>query len=179
MKHTEVTLLKHPKVRTIIDPKTVICICGKRVRLDRNYDPDLLTVISETSRKRKLCIGLNDEKVKLYLHRVDFVTTFGDTLRSRAKWINDSTTFCVKSTECSTYIDEISEVCRQCLDLKKSKVFLNAIDKPIPKEKNRKYTPLILYKNSPFYQYCKNANVMELLGYFNNPEDCTPKFGIN
>ncbi|CAB5356981.1 unnamed protein product [Rhizophagus irregularis] len=210
MKHTEVTLSKHPKVRTIIDPKTVICICGKRVHLDRNYDPDLLnrhvknkictsdngnsqitqfflTQSLETSRKRKLCIGLNDEKVKLYLHRVGFVTTFGDlnkkendqlldTLRSRAKWINDSTTFCVRSTECSTYIDEISEVCRQCLDLKKSKVFLNAIDKPIPKEKNRKYTPLILYKNSPFYQYCKNANVMELLGYFNDPEDCTPKF---
>ena len=42
MKHTEVTLSKHPKVRTIIDPKTVICVCGKRVRLDRNYDPDLL-----------------------------------------------------------------------------------------------------------------------------------------
>ncbi|CAB4490871.1 unnamed protein product [Rhizophagus irregularis] len=100
MKHTEVTLSKHPKVRTIIDPKTVICICGKRVRLDRNYDPDLLnrhvknkictsdngnfqitqfflTQSSETSRKRKLCIGLNDEKVKLYLHRVGFVITFG------------------------------------------------------------------------------------------------------
>jgi hypothetical protein len=42
MKHTELTLLKHPKVRSIIDPKTVICVCGKRVRLDRNFDPDLL-----------------------------------------------------------------------------------------------------------------------------------------
>ena len=42
MKHTEITLSKHPKVRKIIDPKTVICVCGKRVRLDRNYDPDLL-----------------------------------------------------------------------------------------------------------------------------------------
>jgi hypothetical protein len=47
-----------------------------------------------------------------------------DTLRSQAKWINDSTTFCVRSTECSTYVDGISEVCRQCLDLKKLKVFL-------------------------------------------------------
>ena len=47
-----------------------------------------------------------------------------DTLRSRAKWINDSTTFCVRSTGCSTYVDGINEVCRQCLDLKKSKVFL-------------------------------------------------------
>jgi hypothetical protein len=42
MKHTEITLSKHPKVRKVIDPKTVICICGKKVRLDRNYDPDLL-----------------------------------------------------------------------------------------------------------------------------------------
>ncbi|CAB4491852.1 unnamed protein product [Rhizophagus irregularis] len=235
MKHTEATLSKHPKVRKIIDPKTVICICGKKVRLDRNYDPDLLdryvkkkicksndgnaqitqffsTQDSETSNtKRKLCVGLNDEKVKLYLRRIGFVTTFGgapppeivarelfgdkikssfhwndlnkkendqllDTLRSQAKWINDSTTFCVRSTECSTYVDGIGEVCKQCLNLKKLKVFLNAIDKPIPKEKNQKYTPLILYKNSPFYQYCKNANVMELLGYFNDPEDCTPKF---
>ena len=182
MKHTEETLSKHPKVRKIIDPKTVVCICGKKVRLDRNYDPDLLdrhvkkkicksndgisqitqffsTQNSETSKKRKLCIGLNDEKVKLYLRRVGFVTTFGDapppeivarelfgdkiklsfhwkslnkkendqlldTLRSRAKWINDSTAFCVRSTECSTYVDGVDEVCRQCLDLKKSKVFL-------------------------------------------------------
>jgi hypothetical protein len=46
----------------------------------------------------------------------------------------------------------------------------------MPKEKNKKYTPLFLYKNSPFYQYCKNANVMKLLEYFNDPEDCTPKF---
>ncbi|CAB4419112.1 unnamed protein product [Rhizophagus irregularis] len=235
MKHTEITLSKHPKVRKIIDPKTVICICGKKVRLDRNYDPDLLdrhvknkickssdgnsqitqffsTQNSETSNtKRKLCVGLNDEKVKLYLRRIGFVTTFGgapppeivarelfgdkikssfhwndlnkkendqllDTLRSQAKWINDSTTFCVRSTECSTYVDGIGEICRQCLNLKKLKVFMNAIDKPIPKEKNQKYTPLILYKNSPFYQYCKNANVMELLRYFNDPEDCTPKF---
>ncbi|CAB5393436.1 unnamed protein product [Rhizophagus irregularis] len=222
MKHTEVTLSKHLKVRTIIDPKTVICICGKKIRLDRNYDPNLLdrhiknkicksndgnsqitqffsTQNLEVSKKRKLCSGLSDEKVKLYLRRVGFVTTFGgapppeivarelfgnkikssfhwkdlnkkendqllDTLRSQAKWINDSTTFCVRSTKCLTYIDGINEVCRQCLDLKKSKVFLNAIDKPIPKEKNRKYTPLILYKNFPFYQYCKNANVIELLG---------------
>ena len=182
MRHTEETLSKHPKVRKIIDSKTVICICGKKIRLDRNYDPDLLerhikkklcksndgnsqitqffsTQNSETSKKRKLCIGLNDEKVKLYLRRVGFMTTFGgapppetvarelfcdkikssfhwkslnkkesdqllDTLRSRAKWINDSTTFCVRSTECLTYIDGINEICRQCLDLKKSKVFL-------------------------------------------------------
>ncbi|CAG8722407.1 9807_t:CDS:2, partial [Funneliformis mosseae] len=61
------------------------------------------------------------------------------TLRLRAKWINNSATFCVRSTECSTYIDGIN-------------------------------------KNSPFYQYCKNANIMELLEYFNDPEDCTPKF---
>ena len=100
MKHTEVTLSKHPKVRKVIDPKTVIYICGKKVRLDRNYDPDLLDrhvkkkicksndgnsqitqffseQNSEASKKRKLCIGLNDEKVKLYLRRVGFVTTFG------------------------------------------------------------------------------------------------------
>jgi hypothetical protein len=159
-----------------------ICVCGKSVRLDRNYDPDLLnrhvknkicksnddnsritqffsTENSETSKKRKLCIGLNDEKVKLYLRRVGFMATFGgapppeivarelfgnkikssfhwkdlnkeenhqllDTLRSQAKWINDSTTYCVRSTECSTYVDGISEVCKQCLDLKKSKIFL-------------------------------------------------------
>ncbi|CAB5356446.1 unnamed protein product [Rhizophagus irregularis] len=207
MKHTEVTLSKHPKVRTIIDPKTVICICGKRVRLDRNYDPDLLnrhvknkictsdngnsqitqfflTQSSETSRKRKLCIGLNDEKVKLYLHRVDFHRNAillpldsSYTLRSRAKWINDSTTFVLEVLNIQHILTKLVKfVDNACLDLKKSKVFLNAIDKPIPKEKNRKYTPLILYKNSPFYQYCKNANVMELLGYFNDPEDCTPKF---
>ena len=100
MKHTEVTLSKYPKVRSIIDPKTVICVCGKRVRLDRNYDPDLLdrhvknkicksndrnsqitqffsNQNSETLKKRKLCIGLNDEKVRLYLRRVGFITTFG------------------------------------------------------------------------------------------------------
>ncbi|CAI2190635.1 18400_t:CDS:2, partial [Funneliformis geosporum] len=127
---------------------------------------------------------LNDEKVKLYLRRVGFVITFGgapppdiendqllDILRSQAKWINDSTTFCVRSTECSTYVDGINKVCRQCHDLRKSK---NAIDKPMPKEKNKKYTSLVLYKNSPFYQYCKNANVMELLEYFNDPEDLPP-----
>ncbi|CAB5208548.1 unnamed protein product [Rhizophagus irregularis] len=74
------------------------------------------------------------------------------------------------------YIEGINQVCKQCLYLKISKVFLNTIDKPIPKKKNRKHTPLILYNNSPFYQYCKNANVIELLGYFNDPEDCTPKF---
>src|ERR1043165_5784481 len=102
MKHIEKTLLKHPKVRKVIDPKTVVYICGKKIRLDRNYDPDLLdrhvkknicksndgnskitqffsTENSEISKKRKLCIGLNDEKVKLYLRRVDFVTTFGGT----------------------------------------------------------------------------------------------------
>ncbi|CAB5370839.1 unnamed protein product [Rhizophagus irregularis] len=62
MKHTELTLSKHPQVRSIIDPKTVICVCGKRFR---NF------------KKRKLCIGLNDEKVKLYLRRVGFITTFG------------------------------------------------------------------------------------------------------
>ncbi|CAI2190875.1 17376_t:CDS:2, partial [Funneliformis geosporum] len=202
-------LSKHPKVRKIIDPKTVICICDKKIHLDRNYDPDLLdryvknkicksndgntqitqffsTQNSDISKKRKLCTRLNDEKVKLYLRRVGFVITFGgapppdiendqllDILRSQAKWINDSTTFCVRSTECSTYVDGINKVCRQCHDLRKSK---NAIDKPMPKEKNKKYTSLVLYKNSPFYQYCKNANVMELLEYFNDPEDCTPKF---
>ncbi|RIB05228.1 hypothetical protein C2G38_2047769 [Gigaspora rosea] len=95
----EETLSEHPKVRKIIDAKTVICICGKQIRLDRNYDPDLLDVMLK-----------------------------------------------------------------------------NAINKPIPEEKNQKYTPMVLYKNSPFYQYCKNANIMELLGYFNDPEDCTPKF---
>ena len=42
MKHTEITLSKYSKVRKIIDPKTVICVCSKRVRLNRNYDPDLL-----------------------------------------------------------------------------------------------------------------------------------------
>ena len=51
MKHTETTLSKHPKVRKIIDPKTVICVCGKRVRLDRNYDPDLL----DRHVKNKIC----------------------------------------------------------------------------------------------------------------------------
>ncbi|CAB5211277.1 unnamed protein product [Rhizophagus irregularis] len=200
MKHTEATLSKHPKK-----------IC-KSNDGNAQITQFFSTQDSETSNtKRKLCVGLNDEKVKLYLRRIGFVTTFGgapppeivarelfgdkikssfhwndlnkkendqllDTLRSQAKWINDSTTFCVRSTECSTYVDGIGEVCKQCLNLKKLKVFLNAIDKPIPKEKNQKYTPLILYKNSPFYQYCKNANVMELLGYFNDPEDCTPKF---
>ncbi|CAG8542562.1 3372_t:CDS:2 [Funneliformis caledonium] len=101
MKHIKETLSKHPKVRKIIDPKTVICICAKKIRLDRNYDPDLLdhyvkkniyksndgnskitqffsTENSETSKKRKLCVGLNDEKVKLYLHRIGFIITFGD-----------------------------------------------------------------------------------------------------
>ncbi|CAB4385781.1 unnamed protein product [Rhizophagus irregularis] len=195
MKHTEVTLSKHLKSN------------DGNSQITQFFSTQNL----EVSKKRKLCSGLSDEKVKLYLRRVGFVTTFGgapppeivarelfgnkikssfhwkdlnkkendqllDTLRSQAKWINDSTTFCVRSTKCLTYIDGINEVCRQCLDLKKSKVFLNAIDKPIPKEKNRKYTPLILYKNFPFYQYCKNANVIELLGYFNDPEDCTPKF---
>src|SRR4051812_1211412 len=51
MKHTEETLSKHLKVRKIIDPKTVICICGKKVRLDRNYDPDLL----DRHVKNKIC----------------------------------------------------------------------------------------------------------------------------
>ncbi|CAG8649425.1 16588_t:CDS:2, partial [Gigaspora rosea] len=153
MKHMEETLSEHPKVRKIIDAKTVICICAQD---------------SKTPPKRKLCIGLNDEKVKIYLHRVGLVTTFGgaslpETVARElfAKWINDSTTFCVKSTDCLTYVDGINE---------------NAINKPIPEEKNQKYTPMVLYKNSPFYQYCKNANIMELLGYFNDPEDCTPKF---
>ena len=100
MKHTEATLSKYPKVRKIINPKTVICICSKKVHLDRNYDPDLLdhhvkkkickssdgnsqitqfcsTQDSETSNKRKLCIGLNDKKGKLYLRCISFVTTFG------------------------------------------------------------------------------------------------------
>ncbi|CAG8622573.1 6683_t:CDS:2, partial [Funneliformis mosseae] len=134
---------------------------------------------SEASKKRILYIGLNDEKVKLYLHHIGFVITFGDTspleiiarelfgnkikssfhwkdlnkkendqlldtLQSQAKWINDITTFYVRSTECSTYVNEINKV--------------------------------FLYKNSLFYQYCKNANIMELLGYFNDPEDCIPKF---
>ena len=38
MRHTEETLSKHPKVRKI---KTIICVCGKSVHIDRNYDPNL------------------------------------------------------------------------------------------------------------------------------------------
>ncbi|CAB5385630.1 unnamed protein product [Rhizophagus irregularis] len=70
------------------------------VNIQKNYDPDLLdrhiknkicksndgnsqitqffsTQNLEVSKKRKLCSGLSDEKVKLYLHRVGFVITFG------------------------------------------------------------------------------------------------------
>ncbi|CAG8707733.1 12910_t:CDS:2 [Funneliformis mosseae] len=101
MKHIKITLSKHPKVRNVIDPKTVICICGKKVHLDRNYDSDLLNRYikkkicksndgnsqitqffseqnSEASKKRILCIRLNDEKVKVYLYCIGFVITFGD-----------------------------------------------------------------------------------------------------
>ncbi|CAG8589399.1 1737_t:CDS:2 [Racocetra fulgida] len=168
----EETLSKHPKVRKIIDLKTVICICSKQVRLNKNYDPDLLDHHTKNKicksndgnsqitqffsiqdsgipLKRKLCIGLNDEKVKLYLHCVGFVTTFGaapppktiarelfgnkikssfywkdlnqeknnkllNTLQSRAKWINNSTTFCIRSTDCLTYVDKTNEVWYIC-----------------------------------------------------------------
>jgi hypothetical protein len=44
MKHTEKTLLKHPKVREIINPKTVICICGKKFVLIETMIQTFLTI---------------------------------------------------------------------------------------------------------------------------------------
>ncbi len=51
MKYIEVTLSKYLKVRKVIDPKTVIYICGKKVHFDKNYDPDLLN----HHVKKKIC----------------------------------------------------------------------------------------------------------------------------
>ncbi|CAG8800404.1 4173_t:CDS:2, partial [Dentiscutata erythropus] len=150
MKHIEETLSKYPKVRKIINPKTVIYICDKQIRLNKNYDPDLLEhhvkiQDPKTLLKRKVCIGLNDEKVKLYLCHIGLITIFGgapsletiaqelfgdkikssfhwkdlkqeennrliNALQSQAKWINDSTMFCVRSTDCLIYVDGINEV---------------------------------------------------------------------
>ncbi|KAF0421098.1 hypothetical protein F8M41_006833 [Gigaspora margarita] len=183
MKHTEETLLEYPKVRKIIDSKLKIYTSN-----DGNFQITQFFSAqdSKTPPKRKLCIGLNNKKVKLYLHHVGLVTIFGSAPPSEtvarelfAKWINDSTTFCVRSTDCLTYVDGINEVCKRCLELKKLKVFLNAINKPIPEEKNQKYTPIVLYKNSPFYQYCKNANIIELLGILMIQKIVLPNFGIN
>ena len=50
MKHTETTLSKHPKVRNQ-KLQYVYVVTGKRVRLDRNYDPDLL----DRHVKNKIC----------------------------------------------------------------------------------------------------------------------------
>ncbi|CAB4429964.1 unnamed protein product [Rhizophagus irregularis] len=179
MKHTELTLSKHSQVRSII---AIICVCSKRVRLDRNYDPDLLdryvknkicksddgnfkitqffsNQSSETSKKENfhknyLKIKSNHHFTEKDLNKKENDQLL-DILQLQAKWINDSITFCVRSAECLTYIEGINQVCKQCLDLKISKVFLNAIDKPIPKEKNHNHTPLILYNNPPFYQYSR------------------------
>ena len=99
MKHSEKNLSEHPLVIKIIDSKTVRCKCGKNIRLDRKWDPDLLERYNKgggckynngllgitnffkendnKTNKRKICEGLIDEETKNYLKCVGLITSFG------------------------------------------------------------------------------------------------------
>ena len=97
-KNSKEKLLRHPSVREVVDEFHVICKCGKKIKLDRKFDPDFLERHSKSSAckltnnatqitnffdkktsnaRRKLCHGLNNEKTKIYLRRVAGVTSYG------------------------------------------------------------------------------------------------------
>ena len=89
-KLTRKLLGEHNLVSHIIDSKTVYCVCGDRIRLDKEWDPDLLIwhaknnrcqkerkgrqAISKTfpvnntnNTQKKPCQGLKNDKITNYL----------------------------------------------------------------------------------------------------------------
>ncbi|CAJ0828624.1 6954_t:CDS:2 [Entrophospora sp. SA101] len=158
------------------------CKCGKDVRLDKKWDPDLFERHNKgggckynngllgitnffkendsKTNKRKIYEGLTDEETRNYLKCIGLITSFGgaphvelvaketfprkfnkkftwnclnksekdilnNALHEKALWINDSNTFCVRSNDCSKYIDNCLKkiTCKPCLDLKKNHEF--------------------------------------------------------
>ncbi|CAJ0849901.1 9193_t:CDS:2 [Entrophospora sp. SA101] len=211
------------------------CKCGKDVRLDKKWDPDLFERHNKgggckynngllgitnffkendsKTNKRKIYEGLTDEETRNYLKCIGLITSFGgaphvelvaketfprkfnkkftwnclnksekdilnNALHEKALWINDSNTFCVRSNDCSKYIDNCLKkiTCKPCLDLKKNHEFQNALAKKIPNDQNRKFIPKILYQNNSLFKYCNNTNILTLWSYLNKPEDNTKNF---
>ncbi|CAG8792432.1 10891_t:CDS:2, partial [Gigaspora margarita] len=93
-----------------------------------------------------------------------------DQLHEQAKWINDSTANCIRSSKCRMHISITNKkgICDKCSNLKKDKVFQNALRVPIPKSENIKHISKILFKNSPVIKYIKNSYIQELWTIINN-----------
>ncbi|GBC20966.2 hypothetical protein GLOIN_2v1787768 [Rhizophagus irregularis DAOM 181602=DAOM 197198] len=192
-------LQNHPKVNKIITRNEVQCKCGKIIRLHRAYNSRNLEKHSKTSncllteRIRPLtsyfvnstkshqisCIGLRDEKHLEYLQRIGGIIHYGGAPRvevlakelfpikfdknfswkkltnnekiklenelvARAKWRNDFNSNCIRS---------------------------NAIEQPIPKIENRKFTPKFIIKKNPIFKYLNDSNLNELYYSVDSKQD--------
>ena len=98
-KFTRKSLGEHNLVSCIIDSKTVYCICGNRIRLDKEWDPDFLIrhaknnrcqearkgkqsitkffPVKDTKNTTKPCKGLKNDKITNYLEHVGMFVVFG------------------------------------------------------------------------------------------------------
>ena len=91
-KFTKKSLGEHNLVSHIVDSKTVYCICGNKIRLDKEWDPDFLIQhaknnrcqearkgrqaitkffpVNDTKNTKKPCKGLKNDKIANYLEHV-------------------------------------------------------------------------------------------------------------
>jgi len=98
-KFTKKSLGEHNLVSHIVDSKTVYCICGNKIRLDKEWDPDFLIrhaknnrcqearkgrqaitkffPVNDTKNTKKPCKGLRSDKIANYLECIGMLVVFG------------------------------------------------------------------------------------------------------
>ncbi|GBC52657.2 hypothetical protein GLOIN_2v1787768 [Rhizophagus irregularis DAOM 181602=DAOM 197198] len=165
-------LQNHPK-KFRKHSKTSNCLLTEGIRPLTSY------FVNSTKSHQISCIGLRDEKHLEYLQRIGGIIHYGGAPRvevlakelfpikfdknfswkrltnnekiklenelvARAKWRNDFNSNCIRS---------------------------NAIERPIPKIENRKFTPKFIIKKNPIFKYLNDSNLNELYYSVDSKQD--------
>ncbi|EXX59935.1 hypothetical protein RirG_184500 [Rhizophagus irregularis DAOM 197198w] len=102
----------------------------------------------------------NDEKIKLE-----------NELVATAKWRNDFNSNCIRSVKCKITATNREKICRKCMKLNSSKILRNAVERPIPKLENQKFTSKYIIKKNPIFKYLNDSNLNELYYSVDSKQD--------
>ncbi|CAB4472833.1 unnamed protein product [Rhizophagus irregularis] len=102
----------------------------------------------------------NNEKIKLE-----------NELVARAKWRNDFNSNCIRSVKCKITTTNKGRICKKYMKLNSNKILMNAIERPIPKIENRKFTPKFIIKKNPIFKYLNDSNLNELYYSVDSKQD--------
>ncbi|RGB36636.1 hypothetical protein C1646_757851 [Rhizophagus diaphanus] len=158
-------LSKYEYVTCVIHPKKVICICGKKIKLNQKWEEDYLNRHVQRSEckadKRQRTLYNWFKLIEKTEEKEEY-----DSDRTSAQFEGNS----VRAKTC-TGITEHNNICAECSFIQYNKILCNKIACPLPLPVNVKFTPKHYWKDNPLKKILQNFDLHDIWNNLNNKSE--------